>query len=453
MNFALRTALPHDARDVFAWHERPGAFERLAPPWENVRVVEQAKTLRDGERVVLEVATGPIKQRWVAEIRDVRPGEQFVDVQVSGPFAAWRHTHAFEAAGEGRCTMHDQVTLRLPMQAVSGLVASGFVKSKLARMFRYRHETLKADLAAHQRLELSPMKIAISGATGLVGSSLSAFLSTGGHDIVPISRRALPRGVVWDPAKGFTKGTGALEGVAAVVHLAGENIAGGRWTDARKRAIRESRLQGTRSLCEGLAKLPTKPSVLVSASAVGIYGDLGDKWADESTPAGKGFLEDLAVAWEKATKPARDAGIRVVHARVGIVLSPAGGALKKMLTPFQVGVGGRLGSGEQYMSWVSIDDAIGGLAHAIATPSIDGPMNLVAPNPVTNAEFTKVLARVLRRPVGPPVPAFALRLLYGELADAALLSGVRVRPGVLLSSAYQFRHPDLEGALRHVLGK
>jgi uncharacterized protein (TIGR01777 family) len=244
-----------------------------------------------------------------------------------------------------------------------------------------------------------------------------------------------------------------LEGLDAVVHLAGENIADGRWTDEKKRRIRESRVQGTRALCEALAQLENKPKVLVCASAIGYYGDRGETLVDENSSAGGGFLSDVCQEWEQATEPARKAGIRVVNLRIGVVLSPKGGALAKMLLPFQMGAGGNLGSGKQYMSFVALDDVVGAIYHALTTESLSGPVNAVAPNPVRNSEFTKALGKVLHRPTIAPVPAFGARLLFGEMADALLLSSTRVAPTRLLESGYKFQCPDIDSALRHVLGQ
>jgi len=257
--------------------------------------------------------------------------------------------------------------------------------------------------------------------------------------------------VRWDPARGMLDAAG-LEGVDTVVHLAGENV-GRRWTAARRREIVESRVRGTRLLAESCARLTTKPEVLVSASAIGIYGVRGDEWLEESSATGDDFLAEVGRAWEDATAPARDAGIRVVHLRIGIVLNPAGGALAKMLLPFQLGVGGRLGSGRQWMSWISREDLVGAIHHALQTPSLQGPVNAVAPAPVTNAEFTRTLARVLRRPALAPVPAVALRALFGEMAQGTVLASQRVRPTVLEASGFRFAHPTLAQALRFELGR
>jgi uncharacterized protein len=258
--------------------------------------------------------------------------------------------------------------------------------------------------------------------------------------------------VAWDPDAGTIDAAG-LDGVDAVVHLAGEGIASGRWTDERKRRIRESRVKGTRLVAETLAAMPRKPRVLVCASAVGFYGARGDEGLDESSAPGTGFLSDVCREWEAAADPARAAGIRVAHLRFGVVLSPKGGALAKMLPPFRMGVGGRLGSGAQWMSWISLDDAIGAVLHALSNDAIAGPVNAVAPNPVTNASFTKTLGGVLGRPTIFPMPASAARLAFGEMADHLLLTGQKVLPRRLLETGYRFRHPGLEEALRHLLGR
>ncbi len=298
------------------------------------------------------------------------------------------------------------------------------------------------------------MKVAITGASGLVGTALVRFLTTGGHEVVRLVRRA-PKASAearWDPARGEID-RAALDGVDAVVHLAGENIAQGRWTAARKAALRGSRIGPTRLLAQTLAGLPRPPSVLVSSSAVGYYGDRGDAWVDETSPPADDFLGRLAREWEQDTDPAACVGIRVVRMRTGLVLTPDGGALGRMLLPFKVGLGGMLGPGTQYMSWIAIDDLLGVIHLALTTLALAGPVNAVAPAPVTNREFTKTLGRLLGRPTVARAPAFALRLVFGEMADAALLASTRVKPDRLLAAGYRFRFPELEGALRHLLGR
>ncbi len=298
-------------------------------------------------------------------------------------------------------------------------------------------------------------RILVTGASGLLGQRLCAELEHSGAKVI----RAVRGDVVdpaheihWDPAT-HTIDAARLEGVDGVVHLAGENIAGGRWTESFKRKIRDSRVNGTRLICETLAKLNAKPQVLVCASAIGYYGSRGDETLSESAAPGTDFLARVCQEWEQACQPAREAGIRVVNMRIGVVLSPEGGALKQMLTPFRLGVGGKVGGGQQYMSWVAIDDVAGAIVFALANSHVEGAVNLTAPRPVTNYEFTKTLGRVLRRPTIVPAPAFGLRLGFGEMADALLLSSTRVVPQRLTAAGYHFRQPELEGALRHLLGK
>ena len=293
-------------------------------------------------------------------------------------------------------------------------------------------------------------RVAIVGASGFLGAGLAGHLRANGHTVVTVGRGA-NSDVRWDPARGVIDAKG-LAGVDAVVNLAGSTI-GERWTARRRVELRESRVRGTRLLCEALAALQPQPAVLVSGSAIGIYGSRGDEWLDEQSALGDDFLSGIARDWEGATLPARDAGIRVVLSRTGIVLHPAGGALKKLLLPFLLGAGGKLGNGRQWMSWVSRTDWVSAIDHAMRTPTVDGPMNLVAPEPVTNETFTETLGRILRRPTLVPVPAVALRLVFGEMADGTVLASQRVRPAVLEASGFRFAHPTLSSALRAELGR
>lgn len=297
------------------------------------------------------------------------------------------------------------------------------------------------------------MIIAVTGSTGLIGSALVASLEAGGHLVRPLVRRP-PRAdkheIRWDPAAGTIDAV-ELAQVDAVVHLAGENIVAKRWTPAFKEAILSSRVKGTKLLCNTLAGLALKPSVLVSASAIGYYGLTGDTPVDESSPPGTGFLAEVCKQWEAATQSARDAGIRVVNLRIGFVLAKEGGGLAKMLLPFKLGLGGVIGGGQQYISWIAIDDLVRSIQFALTTPELGGPVDGTAPNPVTNREFTKTLGRVLNRPTLFPMPAFAAKLAFGELADDMLLGSLRVLPTALTTARFEFAYPQLEAALRHIL--
>jgi hypothetical protein len=293
------------------------------------------------------------------------------------------------------------------------------------------------------------MNILVTGASGLIGTALVALLKERGHRPVPLRRNRAAAGAFWNPSSGQIDLTGAGR-IDAVVHLAGQPVAV-RWTAANKAAIRDSRLQGTRLLSEALARLEERPAALVCASAIGYYGNRGDELLDEESAAGTGFLREVVRDWEAAAKPAADGGIRVVHLRFGIVLSARGGALAKMLPVFRLGLGGRVGSGEQYWSWIALEDVLGVIELALGSESLRGPINAVAPNAVTNAEFTKTLGSVLRRPALCPVPTFALRLVFGEMARETLLASARVKPARLLDAGFKFRFPELEPALRHLL--
>jgi uncharacterized protein (TIGR01777 family) len=299
------------------------------------------------------------------------------------------------------------------------------------------------------------VRVAVSGSGGLIGAEVVSALSAAGSEVVRLVRRDPAPGeaaVRWDPGKGIADPAG-LSGLDAVVHLAGENIAAGRWNAARKAAIRESRVEGTRLLCDALAALPVPPKTLVCASAIGYYGDRGDELLTEESPVGTGFLAAVCREWEAATRPAHRTGIRVVTLRIGMVLTPKGGALSRMLLPVRAGFGGVLGNGRQYVSWIALDDLPGIVLHVLANADLRGPVNAVAPRPVTNREFTEALGRVLSRPTPLPVPAFALRIAVGEMADALLLASTRVVPRRLEETGYRFRFPELHGALRHLLGK
>jgi uncharacterized protein (TIGR01777 family) len=298
----------------------------------------------------------------------------------------------------------------------------------------------------------SSRRVLVSGASGLIGTGLVSALQARGQRVHRLVRRPARSAdeVSWDPARGILPAR-EVEGFDALVHLAGENVASGRWTAARRAAIRASRIEGTSLLARRLAELDRPPRVLVSASAIGLYGDRGEELLDETSAAGDGFLARVAAEWEAAADPARAAGIRVVHPRIGVVLAAHGGALARMLTPFRLGLGGRLGSGRQWMSWIALEDVVSVLETAVSDERLAGPVNAVAPEPVRNADFTRALARALGRPALAPVPAFALRALAGELADELLLASLRVAPRALQRCGFPFARPTPKDALASLL--
>ncbi|WP_221032524.1 TIGR01777 family oxidoreductase [Actomonas aquatica] len=451
--FERRIHLPCTAAEAFAWHERRGAFQRLTPPWEQVEVEQEGEGEHDGQRAVLRSRMGPVWVRWVAEHFGYEKDRQFCDRQLAGPFAFWEHTHRFEPAEGGGCWLTDHIEYRLPLEPFSG-VAEGLVEARLDRMFTYRHAVTAADLAGALKRDCGV--VVVSGASGLIGSALVPFLRTQGWTVYTLVRRAprTPDEIRWQPAEGgdveWPKGFAC----DAVIHLAGVGIASGRWSSARKAAIRGSRIHGTTTLVKALARLPRAPQVMLSGSAVGYYGPDGQgQLQDEESEQGDGFLAEVCAAWEQAARPVEALGTRLVLLRTGVVLSPAGGALAKMLLPFRLGLGGPMAGGKMDQSWISLDDWLRACTFALENDAISGPMNLTAPWPVPQEEFADTLGSVLNRPAVLPLPRWPLQLALGEIADEALLADARVHPTVLSQNGFNFLHPSLEKALRHVLGR
>jgi uncharacterized protein (TIGR01777 family) len=418
-----------------------------------VRVLRRDGGMEEGGRLVLGIRRGPTEVKWEARHTEFQDGVLFRDEQVSGPFGSWIHTHSFLDGEEGGAIMEDEVRWTPPFGPAGQLFPRSLVERELERLFHFRHARLRhdLDLLASYRSE-SPLTVAVSGASGLLGTALTHFLRAGGHEVVPIRRGGGAGTVRWDPLGGTMDGE-ALEGVDAVVHLAGEPLFGFRWSREKKDAILRSRKEGTALLARTLASLRRKPGVLVSASAVGYYGNRGSPMLTEKSSAGKGFLSTVCQLWEEAAAPARRAGIRTVKLRTGMVLTPAGGALGTMLLPFKMGIGGRLGSGRQYVSWIDLDDVTGLIYHAIMSKKVKGPLNATAPHPVTNSAFTDTLGRVLGRPTLLPVPSLAVKAAFGEMGRALLLDGARVMPEKAEETGYSFRYPTLEESLRYQLGR
>ena len=461
LEYVNRAHLDASTEEVFQWMGRPGAFERLNPPWQPFRGLTRTGSIEAGGEATVLIPLGMLRLRWMLEHRDFVEGRQFREVQLKGPFAHWSHLTSAEPDGPGSCFLDNRVEYSLPLGLAGRALVGGLVLRRLEAAFRYRNSILDQDLKAHRRYDSMPRyKVAISGASGTIGSNLVHYLTTAGHQVKRLVRTTVPREqsggdssvIPWDPARGVLDGAD-LEEVDALVHLSGETIMG-RWTPAKKQRMRDSRVGTARLLVDTLSRLENPPKVFLCASAVGIYGSSGgDAVMDEDSPAGEGFLGELAREWEEASETAAQAGIRVVHLRLGPVVTPVGGMLKSMLPPFKAGVGGPVGAGRQYVSWISLDDVLGAIEHCMMTPSLEGPVNITAPEPVTNGELTRALGETLRRPTLFRVPGVALKAALGEMADESLLGSTRAVPRKLLDSGYGFRHPDIETALRHVLGK
>ena len=435
--------------EVFSWHTRPGAIRRLVPPWQPVKVTREAESLKDG----LAVLSMPAGFAWRAQHQPsgYEEGRRFTDVLDSAVLAqtvGWRHIHSFTEVQGGRTQITDEVHTRIPDRFLS-------------EMFGYRTRQLSGDLAAHRRWGSpdgdqrrgSPdgrLTIAVTGSSGLIGAALSAMLSTGGHNVIRLVRgNPGPGDRQWDPKN---PAPDLLRDVDAVVHLAGEPIAG-RFSPSHKEAIYDSRVTPTRLLAQLAARAGVK--TFVSASAIGIYGaDRGDDQLTEHSERGDGFLADVVQAWEEAADSAVDSGVRVVKVRTGIVQSPNGGALSLLRPLFAAGLGGRLGSGRQWMAWIGLDDLLDVYLHCVVDEAIVGAVNAVAPEPVRNSDYTRTLAKVLHRPAMLPVPPIGPRLLLGaEGAQEVANADQRVVPAKLTSLGHPFRHPQLEECLRHCLGR
>ncbi len=437
------------------YHEQPAALERLAPPWETMTVLERSGDCYEG-RVVLQVKAGGIATRWEALHTGGRRGEFFVDRQGKGPFVSWEHTHRFIPGPDpepATSELEDTIVWKAPLGALGAAV--GNVEGRLERGFTFRHARTAEDLRrhdAHIKAGGGPMRVLLSGASGLVGRQLIAFLASGGHTVIQLVRRK-PRHAgeaEWDPANGRID-LAPVGPIDAVVHLSGESVSK-RWTPERKAEIIASREQSTRLLAGAIAALPQRPAVFVSASAVGWYGSRGDEvLTEQSAPGAEGFLPEVCRRWEAATQAARDAGIRTVNLRIGVVLSARGGALAELLTPVLAGVAGPVGSGAQMFPWIAMDDLVY-LIHWLLTAAVAGPVNATAPNPVSNRDFMRGIGRVVGRPTILPLPAFAVQTLFGDMGREVLLEGQNAVPAVALASGFRFTFPTLEDALRHELG-
>ena len=463
-NYKHETVVNADIDTTFAWFEHEGSFRRLMPPWEVAQEVRADDSLEVGsQRVFKFPAPGApfINLTWVAEHTGYDKPNYFADTMVKGPFWKWDHDHYLKEEN-GVTTVVDDVTYSVPFGPLGMLVdkvlGGSLVTGRISSMFKAREFRLKRDLDNHAKfLDMPRKKILVVGSSGLIGTQLVAFLDTGNHEVWRLVRRVADSNkneISWNPDKGEINAK-ELEGFDVVIHLGGVGIGDKRWSKKRKAAIRESRVNSTELLSKTLASLEDKPDLFMMASAIGYYGNRGDEELDESSTSGEDgyFLTDVCKAWENSANPAKDAGIRTVHMRTGIVISAVGGALGKMLLPAKMGGGGPIGSGKQWMSWISMDDQIYSMYHLMMSEGVSGEYNLTAPNPVRQKQFAKSLGRVLRRPAFVPLPGFMMKIMFGEMGARLTLDSQRVLPKNLQESGYEFIHTDLQSALSDSLGK
>ena len=463
-NFEYSSVIDCDVQRLFEYHANPGALNRLIPPWENIAIQQRSDSLDVGSEVVLRNSLFGLPVTWRAVHTQLNPPEGFQDIQVSGPFKTWIHDHQFQGDGIGQSKLIDRIHFETKF-GLLGTIGWPIVRAKLQAMFAYRHRTTHGDLRLQSFLRPftsnRPLRIGVTGSAGMIGRRLVDLISVLGHNAVRILRptsidraQDFPNSataIVWQPGRGFSDNA-TMQELDAVIHLAGKGIASGRWTASAKQSIRVSRIEGTKQLVQDLCNLASPPKAFVSASGVGFYGDRSSDVLDESESPGDDFLAKLAVDWESAALGFERSGNRVAIARLGIALHPRQGALSKLLLPFKLGLGGPIGSGRQYWSWIDVDDAAAGFLYLAANPKCFGAYNLVAPEQTDNRTFSKTLANVLFRPSLLPVPAFALRVLLGEMADAMLLSSTRAHCKRLVDEGFPFRSPSLKDCLRHVLG-
>ena len=464
--FKKSSELPFDQRTVFDYHARRGAIDRLIPPWERVKILKRNESLDVGAEVLLQQTLGFLKMEWLARHTAFEPPLSFQDIQVRGPFRSWIHDHLMESTPNHSCRLTDSIQYQLPY-GVFGRLGSHWIEKKISSMFAYRHRTTLEDLrfsahinnlAAHEKIS----RIGLSGSSGMIGRRICALASVSGIEVVRIVRPGTPNadaGIPSDSVTTFSNETfsepNVVEQLDAVIHLGGHGIADNRWSENIKKKILSSRVESTSSLVRGLKKLKNPPKKFVCASGIGAYGDQGeticsDHDADQQTNSGNSFLEQVSRQWEAAAREYADCGA-VCIGRLAMAIHPLQGALSKMIPLFRLGLGGKVGSGRQYWSWIHVDDAAGGFLHLALNPESAGIYNLASPEPVTNREFTDILSRKLKRWAIAPAPEFGLRIMLGQMADELLLASIRATADRLEREAYPFRARTLAQALDQLL--
>ena len=463
--FERDSRYPFPREDVFAWHTRPGAFVRLTPPGMITTLRPPTEGIEVGSQADMVVShpliagllpdiprrggRGPVGVRWRVRHTELEPGRRFVDEQVRGPFASWRHEHLFSDGPAGSTIITDRVTYELP-PTLPGRLPLALIEMQLDGLFAFRERQLRDDLDLHARLGAAPRRILIAGSSGLIGAQLAALLTSGGHRVMRLIRSgAAPDGIRWDPARGKLD-PNAIAGADAVINLAGSPLVG-RFTRAHKDSVLRSRVDATATIARAVADAGVP--ALVQASAIGIYGPRRpDELLTERSAKGDGFLADLVESWERAAEPAAAAGARTAFMRTGMSLTEYGGSLAPQVPLFSIGLGGRLAPADAWISWISLDDAVRGFAHVALTDAAEGPFNLVAPRPVTQQGFAETLGRVLHRPAAVPTPSAGPKLVLGASGyDELIDTDQRVSSAKLSESGLWFAQGSLADALRHAL--
>ncbi|MEK9726987.1 MAG: TIGR01777 family oxidoreductase [Candidatus Margulisiibacteriota bacterium] len=437
MQFSKVSTVLAPPKFVYDWHARDGAFNRLLPPWESVKIMDTVGPF-DERFTQLQMKRFGIAMNWLAQHVDVVPGQEFTDIQVKGPFKSWRHTHQFLPLSDIRTKMIDTIDLRLPLHFVSKLFGGWSLKRDIIRMLNYRHEILKHDLKLLNDHPLEPQVIGITGASGMIGQHLTHFLKAAGHTVKHFVRKDRPdwsHEICWDPEVGIM---GDFSDLNVIIHLAGESIASPiRWDQQKKNRIRRSRVRSTQAIVTQLSEMTHQVHTFICASAVGIYSS-SQQPKTEAGPKGDRFLSKVVADWEAACDPIRDS-IRVVNARFGTVLHPSGGVVKRLNPLMKLGALGRVGRGDQYTSWVSLDDAIRSVYFMIANQALTGPVNVVAPHPQTQLDWIKEWAKAVIRPAVAPLPETVVSNVMGEMGEELLLQSLRVVPKKLMAAQFPFQ--------------
>ncbi|MES2121179.1 MAG: TIGR01777 family oxidoreductase [Chlamydiota bacterium] len=444
--FSFQSELPVSVQEAFSWHMNNGALERLIPPWIHAQpLFPPGRPDEEGSQVGIQVKRGLVHFHWLLEHAQYVKDQEFTDIQLKGPFRSYSHCHRFLPLTASTSVLRDEITYETPYFAKK-------VARELSRYCSWKHAIIRQDLECYARYPKTPLRILVSGSSGFIGGGLVYFLRALGMDVTRLVRRKTAQctdAICWDAESG-TFQREDFEGFDAVIHLSGANIAEKRWSEKQKQKLFQSRCRDTWVLSQALSRLDQLPKTIICASAVGFYGDRGEEILTEQSPQGSGFLADLCSKWDQSLQAVEARGVRVVHTRFGQVLGSSGGVLKKMLPLYRMGLGGKLGSGKQWISWMGIDDLYGALYHILRTESLRGAVNCVAPQSLRQGEFAALLARKVHRPMCGHLPAGLLKWVMGEMAEELLLASAKVQPAKLMESGYAFRCPDFASVLEYV---